>query len=160
MRRLLLTLLGLLCLGLSPAWAQSVLAPGNTAIVCAFNTSPPAISTGGFVFAQCDANGKLITSPTGSVTIGPYAYTPLTPGQHNLAIVASTALTVPTGATYATIQAATAQVKYTTDGTTAPTSTVGMTLPAGSGVILSGATVLANFRAISATGTLDVEYFK
>jgi hypothetical protein len=52
----------------------------------------------------------------------PFSYTPLSPGQHNLAATSSTALSAPIGARYAT--------------------------------------VLANFRAISATGTLDVEYFQ
>ena len=55
----------------------------------------------------------------------PYGYTPLSPGQHNLAITSSTALTIPTGARYATVCASTAAVKYTTDGTTTPTSSVG-----------------------------------
>jgi len=76
----------------------------------------------------------------------PYGYTPLPPGQHNLALTSSTALTIPTGARYATICASTASV--------------GMPLPAGACVALSGATVLANFLAISATGTLDVEFFQ
>ena len=35
-----------------------------------------------------------------------------------------------------------------------------MTLATGACVTLSGATVVANFKAISATGTLDVEYFR
>jgi hypothetical protein len=71
----------------------------------------------------------------------PYQYTPLTPGQHNVA---------PTTAT----------VKYTTDGTTTPTSTVGQSLPAGACVSLSGPLVIANFSAFSSTGTLDIEYFR
>jgi len=97
-----------------------------------------------------------------SGTVGPYAYTPLTPGQHNLAITASTALAVPTTATYATICGSSVLIRYTTDGTTTPTASVGQPLQAGSCVALSGATVLANFRAIqsAANGTLDVEYFK
>jgi len=90
----------------------------------------------------------------------PYSYTPLSPGQHNLAPTSSTALSVPTGARYATVCASSATVKYTTDGTTTPTGSVGQPLAAGSCVSLSGATVLANFRAISTTGTLDVEYFQ
>ena len=94
------------------------------------------------------------------VTVAPYAYTPLTPGQHNLAITTATALTVPTGSTYATVCESTANAKYTTDGTTTPTLTVGMTLAAGACVTLSGGTVIANFRAISATGTLDIEFYR
>ncbi len=90
----------------------------------------------------------------------PYGYTPLTPGQHNLAITTATGLTISVGARYATVCAATASAKYTTDGTTTPTSSVGMPLAPGSCVALSGPAVIANFTAISSTGTLDVEYFK
>jgi succinate dehydrogenase/fumarate reductase flavoprotein subunit len=103
-----------------------------------------------------DGSGTIIAE----VAAGQYPFTPLSPGQHNLALVSSTGLTAPTGATYAIVQAAGATVKYTTDGATTPTATVGMTLGVGSSIALSGAQVIANFRAISATGTLDVEFFK
>lgn len=89
----------------------------------------------------------------------PYGFTHLGGGQYALAIVSATSLTVPAGAFYATIQANTATVFYTTSGTT-PTSSVGNQLTPGSGVFLSGADVLASFKAISATGTITVEYFK
>jgi hypothetical protein len=56
MRRLLLTALGLLCLGVPATWAQQALDPGAAAIVCAYNSSPPAVASGGFIFAQCDTN--------------------------------------------------------------------------------------------------------
>jgi hypothetical protein len=46
---------------------------------------------------------------------------------------------------------------YTTDGTT-PTSAIGMSLAIGATVLLAGGQ-MATFKAISATGTLDVEYF-
>ncbi len=90
----------------------------------------------------------------------PYPYTPLAPGQHNLAPTSVTALTVPAGATYATVCASTATARYTTDGITAPTASVGMPLAAGACVALSGAAVLASFRFLSATGAVDVEYFQ
>jgi hypothetical protein len=92
----------------------------------------------------------------------PYNYTPLTPDQHNLAITTSTALTIPTGALQAVVCASGNNVNYTYDGTTTPTSSVGMPLKNGQCVALSGATLLANFRAIqtAATATLDVAYTK
>lgn len=90
---------------------------------------------------------------------GPYQYTPVAGAQYNLAITSSTALTVPGTATYATVCAKTAAVNYTTDGATTPTSTVGTPLQALACVGISGAAVLTNFRAISATGTLTVEFF-
>ena len=89
----------------------------------------------------------------------PFDFTPLSPGQHNVAITSATPLTAPTGARYATVCAKTASLEYTTDGTT-PTASLGMALAAGACVALSGPAVLANFRAISATGTLDAEFFQ
>ena len=100
----------------------------------------------------------------GTVTPGvfalPYGYTPLAPGQHNVTLTAATALSIPATARYATICASGAMVRYTTDGATTPTSTIGQPLAAGACVSLSGAAVLANFRALSPTGTLDAEYFQ
>jgi len=111
----------------------------------------PLLATGGM--AQ-------IPGPPNLVTASPYPYVPLSPGQHNLAVASATALTVPALATYAAVCASTATVRYTTDGTTTPTSTVGMPLSAGTCIGLSGPLVLANFQAFSTSGTLDVEYFK
>jgi hypothetical protein len=91
---------------------------------------------------------------------GPSGYAPVSPGQYNLAITSSTALTVPSSATYAVVCAATANANYTTDGTTTPTASVGMALPVGACVPLSGTAVLADFLAISAAGTLNVSYYK
>lgn len=98
--------------------------------------------------------------PPSLVTGAPYFYTPLSPGQHGLAPTSATGLTIPSGSTYATVCASTATVRYTTDGTTVPTSSVGQPLASGSCVALSGKTVLTNFSAFSSSGTLDVEYFK
>lgn len=110
------------------------------------------------------ANAQTYRDAGGTIVPGvvplPYAYAPLPPGQHNLSPSSPTALTVPAGARYATVCASTSVAKYTTDGVTIPTTGVGQTLPAGSCVSLSGPAVLANFRVISASGTLDVEYFQ
>jgi hypothetical protein len=103
-----------------------------------------------------DAGGTIISA----VAPIPFPYIPLSPGQHNLAPTSAAGLTIPTGARYATICASTATVRYTTDGTTLPTSSVGMPLSGGACMNLSGAIVLANFRAFATSGTLDVEYFK
>ncbi len=144
----------------APAHAQ--VASAYTVSACGAQSNP----AGQPFPLTMDLTGNLCITPSNTsaaplyVAPAPYPYTPLTPGQHNVAITGSTALTVPTTATYATICASTAVVKYTTDGTTTPTASVGQPLAVGGCVGLSGATVLANFRAISATGTLDVEYFK
>ncbi len=115
------------------------------------------------VFATA-ASAQTYRDSGGTVVPGviplPYAYLPLPPGQHNIAPTSATGLAVPNGARYATVCASTGSVKYTTDGSTTPTASVGMPLAAGACVTLSGAAALANFKAISATGTLDAEYFQ
>lgn len=110
----------------------------------------------GTAWTPCQLNPSFNISPA------PYPFTPLTPMQAGLAIVTSTALTLPTGATYAVVCARGQNANYTTDGTTAPTASVGMALLQNQCVSLQGASVLSTFRAIqqAATATLDVNYFK
>ena len=112
----------------------------------------------------CAARGQTYYDSHGTVVQGvmplPFAYTPLPPGQHNISPASATALTVPAGARFATVCASAATAKYTTDGVTPPTASVGQPLSAGSCVSLSGPAVLANFRVVSSSGTLDVEYFQ
>lgn len=91
---------------------------------------------------------------------GPCACTPLSPGQYNLAITTSTALTPPSGATYAVVVAEVANIRYTIDGTTTPTASVGKLLTPGASISLWSAAEIAAFRAISATGTIGVDYAK
>lgn len=67
---------GLACLylglALLTADAQQVLPPVGppTAIACAYNASPPTVASGNAIWVQCDTNGKLITSGSGSAVIG------------------------------------------------------------------------------------------
>lgn len=59
----LLSILSWLTLGIPIAQAQQVTPPaGATVLVCAYNTTPPTIATGNYLYVQCDANGKIITS--------------------------------------------------------------------------------------------------
>jgi hypothetical protein len=99
------------------------------------------------------------TPITGVMAI-PYTQSPLPPGQHNVTLTSSTSLVIPTGARFANVCASSADVRYTTDGTTTPAAGMGQPLPAGTCISLAGAQVLKNFRAISVAGTLDVEYFE
>jgi hypothetical protein len=117
-----------------------------------------SLALAGPAWAQAyrDIAGTLVT---GVIPL-PTPYAPLSPGQHNLSPTSPTALTLPSGARYATVCASGSTVRYTTDGTTTPTATVGMPLATGACVALSGPQTLANFRAFSSSGTLDVEYFQ
>lgn len=74
----LLTLLTLLTLWAYPTLspAQSVVPPGAAALVCAYNASPPAITTSNFAYVQCDSAGKLLTSGASSGNVvGPASST-------------------------------------------------------------------------------------
>ena len=90
----------------------------------------------------------------------PYSYTNLTPSQNALGVVSATSLTVPTGATYAVVCVEGAGVRWTWDGTTTPTSSVGTPIASGQCAAFSGASILAALKFIqqTATATLDVEY--
>lgn len=47
--------------GIAYALAQQATTPATVAIVCAYNSSPPTVASGNFVFVQCDTNGYLLT---------------------------------------------------------------------------------------------------
>lgn len=53
-----------LLLAAQPALPQQALPPLSP-IVCAYNSSPPTVTTGQMVYAQCNATGQLITSGSG-----------------------------------------------------------------------------------------------
>lgn len=60
----------LLALAALPAQAQTVTNPAVAAMVCANNTVVPSPVNAQFYYVQCDSNGKLITSSTGTVPGG------------------------------------------------------------------------------------------
>jgi hypothetical protein len=110
-----------------------------------------------------------VKDPTGTtigeVAIVQYPFTPLAPRQGNISCASATGLTPPAGAIYAIVQAKVANINYTLDGQTAPTAgaigtSTGMTLYAGSALTLSGAAMIAAFKAIAQTAgaVFDAEY--
>lgn len=92
MTRLLFLLLALAWLT-SPAPAQQW-TPGGTGIpvVCAYNSSPPTVTSGLFVYAQCNSSGTLLT--TGGGGGGSSAFTV----SHASTTALSTALSAKTSA--------------------------------------------------------------
>lgn len=119
-----------------------------------------AVATLSSLIVTAAAAQMIPGGPSQAASTPPYSFTPVAPGQHNVALATAAGLSVPLGATYAVVQAKGASVEYTCDGMTTPTATVGTMLQSGSAVALQGPIVLANFRAYSAHGTIDVEYFK
>lgn len=114
----------------------------------------------GTAWTPCQLNPS---TPTGVVQVAPYPFTPLTPGQYTpVSDAAATALTIPSGATYAVICAEAASHRFTWDGTTTPTAAIGTVLAQGSCVQMSGASSLAAFRIITVTGggTFTASYAK
>lgn len=78
--------------------------------------------------------------------------------QQITSLAASAALTVPSGATYALLQAEGQAVRWRDDGT-APTATIGMTLQAGGELRYDGALQNIRFIQTAATATLNVSYY-
>ncbi len=148
--------------GVIPTIAQT---PSTARVVTPCGTVTTTYTPGQNAPLTVDTNGNLCDGTNGSGPGSgsqPYNYTPLTPGQFGLGVVSSTALTIPTGALQAQVCAETQSVRYTWDGTTTPTASVGTLLVAGQCIPFSGATLLANLRFIqtAATATLDVQYTK
>lgn len=57
---LLLAMAIIVLAGVYQAWAQSVTNPTPVAAVCAYSASPPTVTTGQFVYVQCDSSGSLL----------------------------------------------------------------------------------------------------
>lgn len=78
-----------------PAEAQQW-KPGwlGSPIVCVFNSSPPTITSGNFIYAQCDTNGKLITSGGGSSAAITVSHASTTALANNLNVKASSGFLV------------------------------------------------------------------
>ena len=73
----------------------------------------------------------------------------------------SAALTVPSGATIAVVQADVADVRWRPDGaTTAPTASVGMLLPAGAERVFDGGLASVRFIRVAAGAALNVSYYQ
>lgn len=124
----------------------------------AFLAVSPVLAAASPAFAQ--AYYDFAGTPIHGVMAIPYTQSPLPPGQHNVTLMSSTSLVVPMGARFANVCASLADVRYTTDGATTPAVGIGQPLTAGTCISLLGPQVLRNFKAISAAGTLDVEYFE
>lgn len=88
---------------------------------------------------------------------------PVSPMQTGLTTVTATALTVPPSTNYAIVCARGGAANFTTDGTTAPTSTTGMALLQNTCTTMTGNRTIVQFSAIQqggSTTTLDVSYFR
>lgn len=89
------------------------------------------------------------------------AMEPVSPGQYTPVTDSSaTALTIPSGATYAAVCAEGANHRYTWDGTTTPTASVGTQLLQNTCMYLQGYPVMLAFRIISVGGSFTVSYAK
>jgi hypothetical protein len=80
------------------------------------------------------------------------------PGQFAVSIAAVTSLTVPPFASVARVCDETAAARYTDDGITTPSATVGF--PVAAGACFFEAVRLSDFRIIGAGATMDAGYFR
>jgi hypothetical protein len=78
--------------------------------------------------------------------------------QQITSLSASTALTVPAGATLALVQVETQIVRWRDDGT-APTASVGMFIPVNDMLVYDGNLATIRFIEASASAKLDVTYY-
>jgi hypothetical protein len=92
---------------------------------------------------------------------GATSYNPLGPGQYTpVADATAQSLTFPTGSSYAVVCAEGANHRFTWDGTTTPTASIGQQLLQNQCVSLEGSSVISNFKIIqqSASGSFTVSY--
>lgn len=80
--------------------------------------------------------------------------------QQIVGIVTSTALTVPTLTRFCIIQCTSQNVRWTDDGVTTPTATVGMRLQVGETFLYNGSFSNIRFIQEAATATLNISYYK
>lgn len=112
----------------------------------------------GFPNAQNNPAGAIpvyIAGGTGGGT--PFAATPLGYEQIS-ALKAVVTLTVPTGATFALIQAQTQNVRWTDDGSN-PTASVGMLLATGAPSQFSSSLSVLKFIQTTASAVLNISYY-
>ena len=77
------------------------------------------------------------------------------------ALSSSAALTVPSGATIAVVQAEGVDVRWRPDGaTTAPTASVGMLLPAGAERVFDGGLSSVRFIQVTSGAVINVSYYQ
>lgn len=139
---------------LATALAGVLQVSGSAAVGSA--PSAPPLSVSGV-----DSEGlkrHLLTDPAGNQTTKPAGLTCLG-DQFLTSLVSATALTVPTGATCAVIQAESQSVRWRASGAN-PTTSLGMLIPAGSEYFYTGP--LNTFKAIEVTNgaKLNITYFR
>jgi hypothetical protein len=113
------------------------------------------------VIACDDFNASSWTaSPQHPCPAGVALLAPITGSQEALGVVTATTLTVPAGATIATITIEGNSVRYRCDGT-APTASTGSLLAVGTAgfVLVVNPLSACQFIQTAATATLDVEYW-
>lgn len=79
--------------------------------------------------------------------------------QQITSLSAATALTIPSGAILALIQAESKDVRWRDDGTS-PTASVGMTITAGSMLEYNGVLENLKFIEVTASAKLNVSYYR
>lgn len=92
----------------------------------------------------------------------PYQAQPAGASQFNLPCSSLTSLTVPSGAQQCVVSIEGGSVRYSHDGQTNPSATVGHLLPAGTFEPFVGATILANLKFFPASGSpiINASYLK
>ena len=128
-----------------------------------------ALTAGSASASEADLYTRYCTSASGVQTCSfvpvpsvAFVPTPLAgTSQFNVAVSAAAGLpSLPATANAARVCVRTAEVETTQDGTAPTSAPRGTAFAAGTCTWLQGRNVLTTFLAISASGTLDVEYFQ
>jgi hypothetical protein len=145
---------------LSPTTALAALLALGTVLAVTLALSPRARAAE-FSLVCEDANSQPQTvSPLHPCAVALGLWSPVAGSQEALGVATATALTVPAGATFATISVETQSVRFRCDGT-APTATTGTLIPANTLAFILQVTPLTacQFIQTAPTATLDVEYW-
>jgi hypothetical protein len=128
-----------------------------------------SVSAGGIITGVIvQTPGDYSTAPSNPVSMGSTSgagvgtptFTMTYPATSGSDTFTANSLTIPAGANYANLIASVAVARYTTDGVTTPSSTVGMPTTVGTPITLHGPLTLANFKIFGITTLVDVEYTK
>jgi opacity protein-like surface antigen len=130
-------------------------------VVQSCGTVPLTYPAGSTQYQTVDINGNLCTNAasSGTTSVKSGSYVSAGTGQFALAIGTNTQLTVPTGSVCAEITVEGANIRRTSD-TTSATTTNGTLIQSGAQWQDCGPLAAYKFTAVSGSPTIDVEYFK
>lgn len=122
------------------------------------NLKPVGVGSANGALPIAGGDGSTASGPSNPSFVKSAAAVPLG-FQQIVGAAASTALTVPSGATYAIIQPVSQAISWRDDGVV-PTATIGMTVPAGGELLYDGTLATFRYIQVAATVTVNISYYR